>query len=171
MKHVTVVLLLTLLLPLHAAASLPDDPPTTPDGFALGVTATPAITGSGAWLMPALRLTTPLGGPLGLDVESGAIFEAGNIQSYLAAQLRIAHTTANARAPSTYWLAGVRSIPRTTAPPGTDLYRQRWDTSVMIGYGWKQRFPSGARALMEIGAAGGDVFMAFATIGVQFGAR
>jgi hypothetical protein len=91
----------TLVLPAHAAAQpadgAPDDAPSH-DKFALGVTVTPAITGSGPWLIPALRVTTPLAGRFGLDVESGAIFEPGRIDTYLGAQLRIARKPAAERA-------------------------------------------------------------------------
>ena len=54
----------------------PTDPPVR-DGIVIGVTVTPALDGfSDLWLMPAGRLSVPLGTRAGLDLEAGRIIGA-----------------------------------------------------------------------------------------------
>ena len=178
MTTLRATLLLLLLLPIQATAMQAEETsPSAPqrDGFAFGLLATPALEGGGPWFMPAIRVSAPLGARHALDFDGGAIFLATNqvaeIRSFLAAQLRFARPRTETSTTARYWLAGLRYVPITKPVGDTGRYRRTEDLSLLFGHGWKEAYANGARILGEVGFAGGSGFMAYVTIGVQFGAR
>jgi hypothetical protein len=172
------VLILVLLPSAQAAAMQSEESTPRPpqrDGFAIGVLATPALEGGGPWFMPAVRVSAPLGTRHAVDVDGGAIYLATNrfaeIKSFVAAQLRFARAPRDTSTTARYWLAGLRYVPIKKSTGDAGAYHRTEDLAVLVGHGWKETFANGTRVLSEIGFAGGSGFMAYITIGLQFGAR
>lgn len=139
------------------------------EGLAVGGLIAPALEGGGPWLMPAIRLSVPLGSRHGFDVETGRVFGGsdprwGSIRRYSSVQLRFQRQRPEGSEVARYWLAGLQHLPETEADG-----RRKNHTALVIGHGWSQAYRSGARLLSEIGFAGGDGFMFFVNAGVQWG--
>lgn len=156
-----------------AFASGPSETPQMRDGIAGGLLATPALEGGGPWFMPAVRVSAPLGSTHGVDLELGRIFggsgKYAEIKRFAGGQLRFAREPGSPGSSVRYWLAGLRYTDRKKRDAQGTFLRRDPDISVLVGHGWKQRLRSGACVLSELGFAGGEGMMVYATIGVQWG--
>jgi hypothetical protein len=159
--------------PTVAAAAGPWPDTTARERFAAGVLVTPALEGGGPWFMPAIRISAALGSKHGLDIEAGRIFggstKYAEIKTFAAAQLRFIRNPGHAAPTVRYWLAGLRYTDRKKHDAEGTFLRHDPDISLLIGHGWKQSFGNGACVLTELGFAGGEGIMVYATIGFQWG--
>jgi hypothetical protein len=142
------------------------------EGPAIGLTATPALEGGGPWFMPGVRLSLPLGGRHAIDLEGGRILgatgEFARIRTYYASQVRFMRPPSR-EGRGRYWLAGLRYIDRARLFPTRDLEAvEDPDVALTVGYGWNQRRRR-LRTVQEVGFSGGEGFLVYATLGLQWG--
>lgn len=166
----TVLLFLAALTTASGAYAQDQPTPVPPrEWFAVGGLITPALEGGGPWLIPAVRLSVPLGSRVGFDVDAGRIFGGtdqrwGSFRRFRSAQLRLMKRPNDKDQLSRYWLVGLHLLPEVEADGS-----RKDHTALAIGRGWSQTFPSGARLVTEAGFAGGDGFMVYANAGMQWG--
>lgn len=156
-----------------AARSGPSSETRGRERLAIGVLATPALEGGGPWFLPAIRISAPIGAKHDVDLEAGRIFGGSSsyaeIRTFLAGQVRIARQSRGAGATARYWLAGFRYLGMRKLDGQGAFVRSDPDTALTIGHGWKQTLQNGLRAVNEVGFSAGRGFMAYATVGVQWG--
>ena len=140
---------------------------------AFGVFATPALEGGGPWFLPAIRLSAPLGPRFGIDVDAGRVFGASSkfseMRSYYAGQIRFVRSSGKVDGESRYWLAGLMYLRNAKLDGVGGVRNHTSHTALSLGHGWAQGFQNGARLVNEVGFSGGDGFMVYANLGVQWG--
>jgi hypothetical protein len=142
------------------------------EGLAVGLLATPAREGGGPWFLPAVRVSAPLGAKRGVDFDAGRIFGGSNkyadIRRFYAGQFRFRRADQE-DAMGRYWLVGLMFMSITKLDGQGGVRDKKPYAALSIGHGWNQAFPNGTRAVSELGFSGGEGFMVYATIGVQWG--
>jgi hypothetical protein len=159
------------------ASAQNDIPPTAVpavrERISLGALATPALEGAGPWFMPAVRLSLPLGSRHGVDLDGGRIYGGSNkyadIRTFYAAQIRFLRGARLADGSARYWLAGLKYLAITKLDGAGSVVKKKADVPATFGHGWSQVFRNGARVANEIGFSGGNGFMFYASVGVQWG--
>ncbi len=123
--------------------------------------------------MPAVRVSAPLGTRLGLDIDAGRVFGASSkyadIRSFYAAQMRYSRTSRPPDDDGRYWLAGLTCLNSTKLDGQGGVVNHTPHMALSVGHGWSHVSGSGIRAFNEIGFSGGDGFMVYASLGVQWG--
>lgn len=170
----TLILLIAAIAssaPTYGQGNTPPDAKPPRDGIAFGGLVTPALEGGGPWIMPAVRLSLPLGSRFGFDVETGRVFggvnpKYGSIRRYSLAQLRVLRAPRETDDIRRYWLAGLQHLPITYPD------RPRKDhIGLAAGHGWSQSFRNGVRLTSELGFAGGEGFLFYVNACVQWEPR
>jgi hypothetical protein len=164
-------------LAVAASAHAQDAPPTSVtaprEHLAIGVLATPALEGGGPWLLSAIRLSAPLGAKFGIDVDAGRVLGAtsqySEIRSYYTGQVRFVRSPANVEGSSRYWLVGLMYLRSTKLDGQGGVRNRKPHTALSAGHGWSHAFQNGARLVNEVGFSGGDSFMVYANLGIQWG--
>lgn len=143
------------------------------EGITIGGIAVPAWEGGGPWFMPGVRLSAPLGARVGVDFDAGRVYGASSkyadIRRFYAGQLRFIRRTTSADNVSRYWLGGLTYFKTTKLDGQGGVVNHQPHTALSIGHGWSQAWANGTRVVNEIGFSGGDGFMVYATVGVQWG--
>lgn len=152
----------------------PSDSPVIPrERISLGAVAIPALEGGGPWFMPAVRLSAPLGVRVGVDIDAGRVFGASSkyadIRSFYAGQIRYIRTSRTADDVARYWLAGLTYLNSTKLDGRGGVLNHKPHMALSIGHGWSHLSENGTRAVNEIGFSGGDGFMVYASLGMQWG--
>jgi hypothetical protein len=167
----------------RAAAQPPVDPAAGPprDGIAVGLQITPALDGFVyPWLMSSVRVSVPLPGRLGIDVEAGRI--AGGttelpsssphaviqVRSFYSSQLRFNRGTRKLDGSGRYFLIGLQFL--TVEKFDHDGLRvvDELASNLLLGLGFDQFFTNRTRLSAELGLAAGDGFVPYLAIGVQW---
>jgi hypothetical protein len=169
------VVLVLLAIPSAATAQASADSQERADGIAIGVVLTPALEGSGPWLMPGVRVSIPLGSRTGLDVEGGRIFGGvnayGAIRTFGAVQVRRQRGEPRAQAAERYWKFGLHYFPEDDFTPEGGPAGRVHHTAALLGLGWSHLVTSASRLDAEIGFSGGDGIMCFATVALKWRVR
>ena len=143
------------------------------EGISLGAVVTPAWEGGGPWFMPAVRLSAPLGARVGVDIDAGRVFGASSkyadIRSFYAGQIRYIRKSRTPDDIARYWLTGLTYLNSTKLDGQGATVHHKPHTALSIGHGWSYLSDNGTRAVNEIGFSGGDGFMVFVSLGVQWG--
>lgn len=161
-----------------AAHAQPTDLPTAPlprEGFAFGISLSPALEGSGPWFLPGYRLTAPLGAKAALDLDAGIILGGSGmytgIHGFYASKVRFARKPRRPAGSTSYWLTGLTFLQGTKIDSAGNPIGNRTYNALTIGHGWNEVFRNGGRITGEVGFSGGEGYMLHATLAVQFGER
>mgnify|MGYP006274997255 CR=1 FL=1 len=161
-----------LCAPVSASAQAPASPA---DPMSIGGMVGPGL-GNRPWLLPGARVSVPLSSRLGLDIDAGAVIGSdteGGVQHgvqmytryrwFAGAQVRVMQPR-SASGASRYFLLGpvlFRDAPR-PAETREDL------PAVRVGYGWDWLKRRGQRIALEVGVAGSEGPVVYATAVIQF---
>jgi hypothetical protein len=141
--------------------------------IAIGGIAVPAWEGGGPWFMPGVRLSAPLGARVGVDLDAGGVYGASSkyadIRRFYAGQLRVTRRSRSVDNVPRYWLGGLKYFKTTKLDGHGSVVNHQPHTALSIGHGWSQVWANGTRVVNEIGFSGGDGFMVYTTVGVQWG--
>ncbi len=141
--------------------------------ISLGAVAIPALEGGGPWFMPAARVSAPLGARVGVDLDAGLVFGASSryadIRSFYAGQVRYIRTSRRTDDVARYWLAGLTYLNSTKLDGHGGVRNHKPHMALSIGHGWSHSSANGTRAFNEVGFSGGDGFMLYASLGIQWG--
>ena len=155
-------LAVVLLIPAAAEAQAPAAPPTRDpgrDSLAIGGSFTPAFAGGfGFW--PAIRISTPAGPRLALDLDAGWMFPESNgyftTRDFYGVQIRFLRARRDAAGSTRAWIVGATYI------RGSELDGEGQVTdshagigAIRIGYAGDQIYANGMRVAGEIGVIGG----------------
>ena len=142
--------------------------------FSVGVVATPALEGGGAWFIPAIRLSGPVRGRIGFDVDGGRVVGGTNalvtITSQYLGRVRFMRGTRSETGNGSYWAVGIQYFPATKVEPNGNRRRRHY-TALAVGRGWDYVSPRGFLAINEIGFSGGEGYLVYASIGVGWTPR
>lgn len=151
-----------LLLPAGAQAQATAAPPTRDpgrDSVAIGGSLTPALAGGlGFW--PAVRISTPAGPRLALDLDAGWMFPETNgyftTRDCYAAQVRFLRARRGATGSARAWIVGAGYIRGSELDgEGHVIDAHARIGTIKIGYGGDRIYANGMRAAGEIGVIGG----------------
>jgi hypothetical protein len=155
-----------------AADASGQDPPR--ERFSLGIAATPALEGGGPWFMPAARVSGPVAGRIGFDIDAGPLYggshEFATIRSHYVGRIRVGRGQRSAEGNGRYWTAGIQYFPATKTDQAGTRERRHY-TALAIGMGWDYVSRNRLRAVNEIGFSGGDGFMVYGSFGVGWSLR
>ena len=157
----------------HAQDEPADSAGPPREGISLGAVAIPALEGGGPWFMSAIRVSAPIGARVGVDIDAGRVFGASSkyadIRSFYAGQIRFIRTRRRPDDVARYWLTGLTYLNSTKLDGHGGAVNHKPHTALSIGHGWSYVSDNGVRAVNEIGFSGGDGFMVYASVGVQWG--
>jgi hypothetical protein len=166
---------LLLLLLLGYAGPAAAQPP------AVGIQITPALDGfTNAWLMTGVRFSAPLGSRLGIDVEAGRILGGTtdlpsssaiarvHVRSSYSSQMRFMRGERRPDGTGRYFLAGLQLLAVEKFDQGGALASDELTSAVLLGFGFDQLFANRTRVSAEVGLSGGDGFIPYLAIGIQW---
>jgi hypothetical protein len=153
--------LAVLLLPARASAQAPAPAPDPPvrDSLAIGVGLAPAVAGGmGFW--PTVRVSTPIGARIGIDVEAGGMFPSDNgyfsTRWFSALQFRFLRKPRDVGGSSWFWVVGPAYIVGSELDgDGRVTDPHAGITAIRVAYGGDRIYANGMRAGGEIGVIGG----------------
>lgn len=168
-------LLLIFVLGVPTEASAQDVPAQSRDYISIGASATPALEGGGLWFMPGLRVTGRFSERVGLDIDASRVVGSSNAYSEITqlyqARLMFFRTPSKSVGIDRYWFVGPEYMRGTKRDGHGNAIRSESHTAGAVGLGLSQSFRNRSRVATEIGFSGGDGFMLFASVIVQYGTR